>query len=84
MHAWKNKISKVIGILKENIVQHNLIRGTFLLVLSGLTVKIIGGLNWIFLSRIIGGEGMALYQMAYPFYLVALFEKRDCLRRRRG
>ena len=72
MHAWKNKISKVIGILKENIVQHKLIRGTFLLVLSGLTVKIIGGLNWIFLSRIIGGEGMGLYQMAYPFYLVAL------------
>ena len=72
MHAWKNKIRKVIGILKENIVQHNLIRGTFLLVLSGLTVKIIGGLNWVLLSRIIGGEGMGLYQMAYPFYLVAI------------
>lgn len=72
MTAWKNKISRVFLEIKENIVQHKLIRGTFLLVLSGFTVKIIGGLNWIFLSRIIGGEGMGLYQMAYPFYLAAL------------
>ncbi|MCI2110400.1 MAG: polysaccharide biosynthesis protein [Acidaminococcaceae bacterium] len=72
MNACENKISRAFLVLKENIVQHKLIRGTFLLVLSGITVKIIGGLNWIFLSRIIGGEGMGLYQMAYPFYLFAL------------
>ena len=57
MNACENKISRAFLVLKENIVQHKLIRGTFLLVLSGITVKIIGGLNWIFLSRIIGGEG---------------------------
>ena len=46
MHAWKNQIGRACLVLKKNIVRHKLIRGTFLLVLSGLTVKIIGGLNW--------------------------------------
>lgn len=35
-------------------------------------VKIIGSLNWIFVSRILGGEGIGLYQMAFPIYLMAL------------
>lgn len=35
-------------------------------------VKIIGSLNWIFVSRVLGGEGIGLYQMAFPIYLLAL------------
>lgn len=32
----------------------------------------IGSLNWIFVSRILGGEGIGLYQMAFPIYFFAL------------
>ncbi len=39
---------------------------------AGIVVKIIGSLNWVFVSRILGGEGIGLYQMAFPIYLMAL------------
>ncbi len=29
-------------------------------------------MNWIFVSRILGGEGIGLYQMAFPIYFFAL------------
>ncbi len=32
----------------------------------------IGSLNWIFVSRILGGEGIGLYQMAFPIYFFAM------------
>jgi stage V sporulation protein B len=48
------------------------IKGTFILTIGSLVVKVIGSLNWIFVSRILGGEGMGLYQMAFPIYLLAL------------
>ncbi len=35
-------------------------------------VKVIGSLNWIFVSRILGGEGIGLYQMAFPIYFLAM------------
>ena len=47
-------------------------KGTFILTAAGVVVKIIGSLNWIFISRILGGEGIGLYQMAFPIYLMAL------------
>ena len=47
-------------------------KGTFILTAAGVVVKIIGSLNWIFVSRILGGEGIGLYQMAFPIYLMAL------------
>lgn len=40
--------------------------------LAGIVVKVIGSLNWIFVSRVLGGEGIGLYQMAFPIYLLAL------------
>lgn len=39
---------------------------------AGIVVKVIGSLNWIFVSRVLGGEGIGLYQMAFPIYLLAL------------
>lgn len=54
------------------IKQDSFYKGTFILTLAGIVVKIIGSLNWIFVSRILGGEGMGLYQMAFPVYLMAL------------
>ncbi|RKD23925.1 stage V sporulation protein B [Ammoniphilus oxalaticus] len=46
-------------------------KGTLILVGAGLITKLMGFINRIFLSRIIGAEGMGLYQMAVPtMYLV--------------
>lgn len=58
----ENKTSKGESFLK----------GTFILTIAGLVVKVIGSLNWIFVSRILGGEGIGLYQMAFPIYFFAL------------
>ena len=40
--------------------------------ISSFVVKVIGSLNWIFVSRILGGEGIGLYQMAFPIYFFAM------------
>jgi stage V sporulation protein B len=50
----------------------SLLKGTLVLTAAGVIVKIIGSLNWVILSRVMGGEGMGLYQMAYPLYFLAL------------
>ena len=42
------------------------LHGAMILTLAGLVVKIIGSVNRILLSRLLGGEGIGLYQMAYP------------------
>lgn len=47
-------------------------KGTLILTAAGIVVKGIGSLNWIFLSRVLGGEGIGIYQMAFPLYLLAL------------
>lgn len=46
--------------------------GTLILTASSMVVKVIGSLNWIILSRILGGEGIGLYQMSFPIYILAL------------
>jgi len=48
------------------------LRGALILTVAGVIVKIIGSVNRILLSRLLGGEGIGLYQMAYPIYLLAL------------
>jgi stage V sporulation protein B len=48
------------------------LKGAFILTVAGIIVKIIGSVNRILLSRLLGGEGIGLYQMAYPIYLLAL------------
>ena len=50
----------------------NFLKGTLILTLSSIVVKVIGSLNWIFLSRVLGGEGIGLYQMGFPIYLMAI------------
>ena len=41
------------------------LRGAMILTMAGLMVKILGSVNRILLSRLLGGEGIGLYQMAY-------------------
>lgn len=48
------------------------LRGAMILTLAGLMVKVIGSVNRILLSRLLGGEGIGLYQIAYPMYLLIL------------
>jgi len=48
------------------------LKGTLVLTVAGMVVKVIGSINWIILSRVLGGEGIGLYQMAFPLYLLAL------------
>ena len=44
------------------------VKGTLILTIAGFVVKAIGSINWILLSRILGGEGIGIYQMAFPIY----------------
>lgn len=48
------------------------LKGTLILTASSMVVKVIGSVNWIILSRILGGEGIGLYQMGFPIYLMAI------------
>ena len=36
------------------------LKGTLILTVSSIVVKVIGSLNWIILSRVLGGEGIGL------------------------
>jgi len=47
-------------------------KGAMILAVAGVLVKCIGAVNRILLSRILGGEGVGLYQMAYPVYQAAI------------
>lgn len=58
--------------IKKNNPAGSFLQGTLILTIAGMVVKIIGSLNWIILSRVLGGEGIGLYQMAFPIYLLAL------------
>lgn len=57
---------------KKAVKGESLMKGTFILTIAGIVVKVIGSLNWIFVSRVLGGEGIGLYQMAFPIYFFAL------------
>lgn len=48
------------------------IKGTLILSLAGIIVKILGALYRIPLANIIKDEGMGYYQTAYPFYVLLL------------
>lgn len=50
----------------------SIIKGTALLTGAGLIVKLMGAAYRIPLARLIGAEGIGLYQMAYPVYLIFL------------
>lgn len=50
----------------------SIMKGTAVLTAAGLLVKVFGAIYRMFLSRLIGAEGIGLYQMAYPVYLIFL------------
>ncbi|MGE5380108.1 MAG: putative polysaccharide biosynthesis protein [Methylocystaceae bacterium] len=52
--------------------QNSFIKGAAILAAAGFISKALGALYRIPLARMIGGEGMGLYQMAYPIYTTIL------------
>ena len=48
---------------KSSSKGESFLKGTFILTIAGFVVKVIGSLNWIFVSRILGGEGIGLFEM---------------------
>ena len=50
--------------------KNSFIQGALILTVAGIIVKFIGAFSRIYLSRLLGGEGIGLYQMAYPIYML--------------
>lgn len=48
------------------------LRGAMVLSIAGAISKVLGAVYRIPLARLLGGEGMGLYQMAYPIYTTIL------------
>ncbi|MGE5454761.1 MAG: putative polysaccharide biosynthesis protein [Methylocystaceae bacterium] len=54
------------------VTKQSFIKGAAILAAAGALSKVLGALYRIPLARMIGGEGMGLYQMAYPIYTTIL------------
>jgi stage V sporulation protein B len=52
--------------------KQSFIQGTMILIVVGIITKILGMMNRITLSRVIGAEGMGLYHMAFPTLILML------------
>lgn len=52
--------------------RQNFLRGAMVLSIAGAISKVLGAIYRIPLARLLGGEGMGLYQMAYPIYTTIL------------
>lgn len=56
---------------------HSFIKGAAILTGAGLLARVMGFVYRVILTRIIGAEGMGLYQMAYPIYTILLVVSRS-------
>lgn len=56
---------------------HSFIKGAAILTAAGLLARLMGFVYRVILTRIIGAEGMGLYQMAYPIYTILLVVSRS-------
>jgi stage V sporulation protein B len=54
------------------MARQSFIKGTMILLAAGIVNRILGFVPRIALPRIIGAEGVGLYQMGYPFLIVIL------------
>jgi len=52
--------------------RQNFLKGAMVLSIAGAISKLLGAIYRIPLARLLGGEGMGLYQMAYPIYTTIL------------
>lgn len=49
-----------------------LIKGTLILTIAGICTKILGFILRIFLSRALGAEGLGIYQLIFPLYMLGI------------
>ncbi|MFP4199358.1 MAG: putative polysaccharide biosynthesis protein [Halanaerobium sp.] len=63
--------------MAENTKKGSFIKGAAILTAAGLAARVMGFGYRVILTRIIGAEGMGLYQMAYPIYTVLLVVSRS-------
>ncbi|ABS23353.1 stage V sporulation protein B [Bacillus cytotoxicus] len=54
------------------MTRQSFLRGAFILMLAGLITKILGFINRIVMARILGEEGVGLYMMAVPTFILAI------------
>jgi stage V sporulation protein B len=54
------------------LTSNSFIKGTLMLTIANFVVKFIGAAQLIILSRLLGGEGLGLYNIAFPMYLLAI------------
>ncbi len=57
--------------------KNNFIKGAAILTAAGMAARVMGFGYRVILTRIIGAEGMGLYQMAYPIYTILLVVSRS-------
>ncbi len=48
--------------------KHTIIKGTFILTMTGFATRFMGFFYRIFLSHTFGEEGVGLYQLVFPIY----------------
>nr|WP_263325605.1 stage V sporulation protein B [Neobacillus sp. Marseille-Q6967] len=48
------------------------LKGTFILLIAGLITRVLGFINRIVIARSIGEEGVGLYMMAYPTFILVV------------
>jgi stage V sporulation protein B len=58
------------SIFKGYMKKQTIIKGTIILTVAGLITRLLGFANRIYLSNLIGAEGMGLYQLVFPIYMV--------------
>lgn len=54
------------------LTQKSFVKGALILSIAGIISKILGAVYRIPFARLVGDEGVGLYQMAYPFYTLIL------------
>ena len=48
------------------------LRGTIILLVTGLVTRVLGFINRIVIARFIGEEGVGLYMMAFPTFILVI------------
>ncbi len=48
------------------------LKGTFILLIAGFITRVLGFINRIVIARSIGEEGVGLYMMAFPTFILVV------------
>ena len=64
----KIKIILNLKTKNSNMKKHNLMSGALVLSVGSVLAKVFSAIYRIVLTRILGGEGIGLYQLIFPFY----------------